>query len=186
MNSPSYSAIFVFYSRSADKYPGKGTGESLVVPPETYLALSKIKDWRKMLSNFWIAPFWLEEKQWASVEHYYQASKFKHETPEFYALFSLDNNSELSINPVLAKAAGGKTGKYQGKQFRPTHIKVDNDFFTTERHRTEMNSAQTAKFSNPELAAVLSLTKGAELIHTLGRGNGTVRFDFLMGMRDGH
>ena len=51
-------------------------------------------------------------KQWKSVEHYYQANKFKNQ-------FSLDSNSELSQDAILAKAAGGKTGKAGTKVVRP-------------------------------------------------------------------
>ena len=138
-----------------------------------------------MLSNFWPCLLQIDGQTWASVEHYYQASKFKHDNPEFYARFALDtDNGELATNPALAKAAGGKTGKYQGKQFRPKYIVADKDFFSTDRHRTEMETAQAVKFAIPELADMLALTAGAELIHTLGRGRGTVRFDFVMALRD--
>lgn len=153
------------------------------MPEETYRALSGIPHWRKMLSNFWLCEFDIDGKWWNSVEHYYQASKFKNGNPEFYAKFSLESGGELSTNPALAKATGGKTGKYQGKQFRPKHICADTDFFSSDRHRTEMETAQAVKFAVPELAHTLSLTAGAELVHTLGRGQGKVRFDFLMAIR---
>ena len=117
----------MFYSKSTDSKPGKGAGEHLAPEdPDKFEELSKIKDWRKKLSNFWIAPFRLDGKRWASVEHYYQGSKFKG-TPEFYNQFSLDSGSELSKDPLLAKA-GGKTGKFQGKRVRPKEIVIDSDF----------------------------------------------------------
>lgn len=48
--------IFQFYSGSADAAPGKGVGESLVSPPETYKDLKKIPGWRRVLASSQAAP----------------------------------------------------------------------------------------------------------------------------------
>lgn len=180
---------FMFYSKSSDLKPGKGAGEHL--SPEDankFEELSKIKDWRKKLSNFWIAPFILHGKRWASVEHYYQGSKFKG-TPEFYNQFSLDSSSELSKDPVLAKAAGGKTGKFQGKRIRPKEIVIDSDFFEGKtgglyrRSDLEMNKAQDSKFIyNTDLMHLLKLTNPAQLVH-YQRGGPSIIFYNLMKLR---
>ena len=179
---------FIFYSKSTDAKPGKGSGEYLAPEDGNFEELSKIKDWRKKLSNFWIAPFRLDGKRWASVEHYYQGSKFKG-TPEFYNQFSLDSGSELSKDPVLAKAAGGKTGKFNGKLIRPKGIVIDSDFFegkTGELYRRsdlEMNRAQDSKFiQNGDLTHLLKLTKNAQLVH-YQRGEPSVIFYNLMSLR---
>jgi hypothetical protein len=180
---------FMFYSKSSDSTPGKGAGEHLA--PEDankFEELSKIKDWRKKLSNFWIAPFILHGKRWASVEHYYQGSKFKG-TPEFYNQFSLDSGSDLSKDPVLAKAAGGKTGMFQGKRIRPKEIVIDSDFFQGKtgqlyrRSDLEMNKAQDSKFIyNTDLMNLLKLTNPAQLIH-YQRGAPSIIFYNLMRLR---
>ena len=105
---------------------------------DDYIELFKINNWRKKLLNFWLEPFELHNYMRVSVEHYYQASKFKKQNPEFYFQFSLNSNSILSKNPNMAKSAVGKTGKIKGKQFRNKNIKVDDDFFNTSRANEEM------------------------------------------------
>jgi predicted NAD-dependent protein-ADP-ribosyltransferase YbiA (DUF1768 family) len=171
--------IFLFYSKSTDAKPGKGAGE-MIQSDEKYDALSKIKDWRKKLSNFWIQPFDLDGKRWQSVEHYYQASKFKG-TPDFYNQFSLDSGSDISKDPALAKGAGGKSGKFKGKLVRSKEIRVDDGFF--ERKNIEMYKAQHAKFTqHDDLMKMLKLTKDAKLMHFV-RGSPNIAFYNLMYIR---
>ena len=175
--------VFMFYSKSKDEKPGKGAGEIITQENiDKYKELSKIKDWRKKLSNFWISPFTLNDKQWQSVEHYYQASKYKG-TPDFYNQFALDSGSELSKDPLLAKAAGGKTGKFNGKLIRPKSLVVDDGFFEDE-HIHAMYQGQRAKFTqNNDLFNMLKLTKDAKLVHYT-RGGQPVVFTLLMNIRE--
>ena len=200
---------FRFYSKSSDRpFPGKGQGETL--GPEgkdPYKELEKIPDWRKKLANFWKAEFKLDGHRWASVEHYYQASKFKRNNKDFYIKFSLDTpESSIAKDPEMAKAAGGKSGKFKGDQVRDKHIVVDPDFFHQgasatgaanasatgaaslakyTRGELEMEAAMRAKFTqNSDLKALLIATKKAKLEHANHGKPGTILNDLMRVRRE--
>ena len=182
--------VFQFYSKSLDSAaPGKGAGET--IGPEGvnfYSDLKKIPSWRKKLSNFWESEFTLDGKKWLSVEHYYQGSKYKRGNPRFYAQFSLDSGSAISKDPLLAKIAGGKSGKIKGDLIRPKDVAMDKDFFEVRkdgftRANLEMQASMMAKFSqNEELKRLLKATKKAKLNH-FSRGSPPVVFTDLMIVR---
>lgn len=188
-NKPSYdeSTVFQFYSKSSDKpLPGKGAGEKIETRNmDKFKELSKIKGWRKVLSNFYMAPFTLDGFTWNSVEHYYHANKFKKGHPEFYKLFTVESNSDISKDPAFAKSAGGKTGRSSKMKWkRPANVKMDDDFFSSGRNETTMEAGQAAKYSQNELPKrVLLATKDAKLQHHV-RGSPPIVFFDTMRIRE--
>jgi predicted NAD-dependent protein-ADP-ribosyltransferase YbiA (DUF1768 family) len=175
--------VFQYYSKSAgNKFPGEGAGELLNKErKKEFIELSKIPDWRRKLSNFWESNLKLDGKTWKSVEHYYQGNKFKEKHPEFYEKFTVESTSDISKYPALAKAAGGPTGKYEGKRVRDEKIKIDEGFF--DKKDEVMTVAQEAKYEqNKDLADILLKTKDAKLMH-FKRGSEPERQDILMKIR---
>lgn len=183
------SVIFQFYSKSKDAAPGKGSGENISPKMEMeFIELGKIKNWRHKLSNFHtkkdknkkVVPlFKLDGYTWASVEHYYHANKFKKNNMDYYKLFTMESKSEISKDPIAAKGAGGKTGKVNKKKFRPSNVKMDEDFMMNGKNEDVMYNGQLAKYKqNPELKDMLLLTKDAKLVH-FSRGGSIVFYDTM-------
>jgi len=160
--------VFSFYENSGDTaLPGKGANEKIPDPLILEFApLAKEKQWRKKLSNFWNQTFVLEGKNWASVVHFLEGSKFKNEHRDFYDSFSLDSGSDLSKDAKKAwYASYSKNGLYKGERLRDESIRPDSDF-NEEKKQKLLFQGQMAKFSqNPELKKILLKTKNALLLH---------------------
>jgi len=176
--------VFSFYSKSGDKpLPGKGAGEKIPNDKiKEYTKLASIPQWRKKLSDYWVEPFLLDDHKWSSVEHFYQASKFKRMNPDFYLSFSLDYGKELGKDAATAKAAGSKDAKHNGTLLRPLDVQIDPDFFGT-RDNEAKSKARKAKFTQSEdLKNLLLATKTAKLVHQQ-KGKKPIIFDDLMILR---
>jgi predicted NAD-dependent protein-ADP-ribosyltransferase YbiA (DUF1768 family) len=157
--------ILVYYDKSdVKKLPGKGSGEK--ISPDMvkeFSQLAAIPNWRRKLDNMWIQPFVVDGHIWNSVEHYYQAAKFKG-TPEFYLSFAQESGTDLSKNPELAKAAASTSGKYKGELIRPKDVHKDADY--KKNKDRNMTDALYAKFNqNEDLKQLLKETKKAKLLH---------------------
>jgi hypothetical protein len=176
---------FMFYINSANSKPGKGSGEKIDNKHSLlFKDLELVMNWRRQLDDEFASPFMLDNKQWQTVEHYYQASKFKKGFPDFYATFSLDSGSEISSDVKKAKSAGGKSGRFEKMLMRPNHIKLDADFYGG-RDIVERTKAVKAKFEqNEDLKKTLLSTKKAKLLHFV-RGSEPEIDTVLMQVRQG-
>ena len=157
--------IFVFSDTSDPRrLPGKGAGEK--ISPDMvkeFSQLAAIPNWRRKLDNMWIQPFVMDGHRWNSVEHYYQAAKFKG-TPEFYLSFTEESGTDLSKDPEKAKAASSTKGKLKGELIRPEGVHKDADY--KNHSEKAMKESLYAKFSqNPDLKDLLLETKKAKLMH---------------------
>jgi predicted NAD-dependent protein-ADP-ribosyltransferase YbiA (DUF1768 family) len=173
---------FVVFNKSSDKpYPGKGQQEEIPDDKiELFKPLSLIHEWRKKLDDQWIAPFELDGYHWQTVEHYFQANKFKKFT-DIYYLFTLESNSAICKDPLLANHAGSDDGKINRRKFRPNHITIDKKFDTISR--SVLMNAQYAKFSqNKELKKILQLTRDAMIFEF--KFNMKQQMNTLMRVRD--
>jgi predicted NAD-dependent protein-ADP-ribosyltransferase YbiA (DUF1768 family) len=184
--------VFVFYSKSSHNKAGKGSGETIkksrITEFNTLNKDSVCVDWRKKLDDTWIAPFSLDGHRWSSVEHYFQGSQYKKGFPDFYLQFSLDSESEISKDVVLAKALGAKPNKQNklSQKTKSNNIVIDSDFYemgVNPRYEEERLKALLAKFTqNLDLKKVLMETKDAKLMH-FERGNPAKTDELLMKVR---
>ena len=89
-----------FFSKSANKPAGKGTNEH-VVNLGDYKVLNDIKDWRKILSNFYVSEFIYKNKRWNSVEHAFQSSKIELVDEKKAEWFNLDSGHPIGLGMDL-------------------------------------------------------------------------------------
>jgi hypothetical protein len=202
---------FVFKSNSADKKPGKGVGEEL--SEENFNELSLIKNWRRMLSNFWQIDFLdkksiakeplfiLDDLSWASVENFFHYVKFRDTNPKYAMTFSFNGGKPWSRNAYNSKFAGkaGMVSKRTGKVYNkkiggiklPTNVKIREDFYDKDDITIPIKLQYIAAWSkftqNPELKKVLLATKNSELYHLVtnrGRASTHEYWKYLMVIRD--
>jgi len=155
-------AVLQYHSRSRDALPGAGAGESLRGPAEAFHALARHANWRQKLSNFAEAPFTLDGLTWRSVEHCFQAAKFRELAPAYYRSFAIESNSELSaaLGPAV-KSAGGRKGMALSEAQRAGWERLKADV---------MRRALLAKFTqHEEHRAILLATGTARLTHKPAR-----------------
>jgi len=169
--------VFQFYDKSAPAKPGRGSGESIDskdIGKFGYLATPK-NMWRRKLSSQWVAPFKLDDLDWASVTHYLEALKFKDAYPETYRKFSLDSKSKWSKDPKLAEKAATKSGG----GLREDEA-VPDKMLSPERIQEAYIRATRAKFEQVEgMKDLLLATKDAKLMQYMQRKQSVEATDLM-------
>ena len=160
-NNNTSPTVFVFYSKSADKPPGKGNNEFLNTSEEFH-ELSKIKDWRKKLSNFHVQVFQHCGYTFNTAEHAFHFRKFQLFDPKVAFEFTLESGSDLSK----------KDGKAAQKNRKKLLLNEKQLVKWASMRNNVMAEILQDKFSQcNELQNVLLSTKDAQLWHFLGRGH---------------
>lgn len=176
------SDVILFHEKSMSALPGELRGEKVIDAHITdYFNLTMMKGWRRMLDDKYEAQFKLDNKRWQTVEHYYQGAKFKKRNPDFYAMFSLDSDSDISKDLDKAIEAGNKKGKG-----RPKNISIDPDFYGLEkdgRSVEERKLALMAKFNQNEDLRRILLNTGKAMLKQYVKGELPKLDDALMEVR---
>lgn len=181
-----HKTVLSFYSKAPkSSKPGKATNIGEKIDDKDapkYKKLAKSSDWRRKLDDDWLTQFKVDGHLWASVEHYYQGSKYKNGFPDFYLQFSMDSGSEISKSTDLVRDATSTTGKKKGVSLRPKNVTIDANFYG-ERSKAVREEALKAKFQqNEDLKQLLLATNDAKLIHFV-RGEKAEPDSILMKIR---
>ena len=158
---------FFFYSKSKDVAPGKGVNE--VVCTDTYDDLKKIKNWRKVLSNFHVFPFVYEGYTYNTIEHVFQAKKIEIADKEKALWFTVEGGHEI----------GAGDGEMARKNRKLVKLTKDQLKVWCEMKDRVMYEAAIQKYLVcQEAQDVLRGTKNAELWHVVPRSK-PIRFEHL-------
>lgn len=161
-----------FFSGSKDVYPGKGVHEH-VDDPGAYTELSKIKHWRRVLSNFHESPFEYMGYQWNTIEHAFQGVKL--------GLEDMDKMFQMTLNSKSDVGSGsGKDARAKRKWVVLSQTNLQR---WDKMKDSVMEEIARAKFgSDIEAMTVLRLTQKAQLWHVVPRGK-PVQFTHLERIR---
>lgn len=163
----------VFFSGSRDVAPGKGTGER-VIDLGMYAALAAMPHWRRVLSNFHVAPFTYDGKRYNTIEHAFQARKIQLADPSAALRFAIESRSELACGDGKAARKARKLVVLNSAQLRQWDAMKDR----------VMTEIAVAKYkASKQARRVLKLTLYAQLWHAAPRAK-AVRFHHLEQIRD--
>jgi hypothetical protein len=171
--------VLQFYERSASSKPGKGNGDETKekgLKEDPYFAdLNRFlkgtnpkekkerEEWRRMLDDSWTKyQFEVDNKKWASVEHYLKAVPFKDRYPAIYHNFSIsDSTSDISTDLKKAEDSMKSIKGKEGVHYKAKKDVKDLDPDLEKEYRTD---ALRSKFTqNADLTTLLASTKMSKL-----------------------
>ena len=171
--------VLQFYERSASSKPGKGNGDETKekgLKEDPYFAdLNRFlkginpkekkerEEWRRMLDDSWTKyQFEVDNKKWASVEHYLKAVPFKDRYPAIYHNFSIsDSTSDISTDLKKAEDSMKSVKGKEGVHYKAKKDVKDLDPDLEKEYRTD---ALRSKFTqNADLTTLLASTKMSKL-----------------------
>lgn len=145
-----------FFSKSARLCAGKGVNDRVRFP-EMYEDLNRVRDWRKVLSNFYVSHFVYEGKQYWSVEHAFQGAKISLVDPEKGNYFCIDSGHEIG------RTQNGDIARKHRKMVMLSEADLKR---WSQIKQKVMEDILFCKFSQGELArCVLLATGDAQLMH---------------------
>jgi predicted NAD-dependent protein-ADP-ribosyltransferase YbiA (DUF1768 family) len=170
---------FVFFSKSRDAKPGKGIHEHIDDSAiKQYQPLIKERNWRQVLSNFHVCPFRFEGKTYRTIEHVFQCKKIAIADPVEAERFTVESGDPIG-------QGDGKAAQKERKlvKLTPSQLKLWESM-----QRDVMEQAAEQKFAQcPEAMRILTLTKGAKLLHLAakrGKKSELDHFSHLERIRD--
>ena len=185
---------FVFFSKSADAKPGKGAGETL----HTHTSYNLPDNFRKILSNFHVAEFqwngndifndpFEDGTRFKSIEHAFQASKFKlaAENPKNLDARDVLNDAANQFTLNSGNAIGQGDGALAQKNRKLVRLStVDLDRWSRSSKDVMASAARALYAQNPREMEVLKATQSATLLHKIARSPKTDHFMHLEKIRD--
>jgi predicted NAD-dependent protein-ADP-ribosyltransferase YbiA (DUF1768 family) len=144
-----------YYSKSKDVLAGKGSNEH-VSNADEYSTLNSIKDWRKILSNFYCEPFEFEGKSYNSIEHAFQGYKIGLANKELADRFTIDSGHEIGLGDGAMAQKNRKLVKLSKEKLE----EWDKMKFDVMTKITTQRLLQSEKYRN-----TLFATNNAELWH---------------------
>lgn len=164
------------HGRAAKDLPGKSNGDKIsssykknayFLELEQFIAKDeKRKYWRRMFDDSWTeAQFEVQNKHWASVDHYLLASTFKEQDPALYDQLSLDSKSAISSDLVKAKKEVAERKKSKSKKIH----ELDPDII----RECRIEALRSKFLQNSDLTTMLIHTKMAKLDRLIQYGTPT-------------
>ena len=164
-----------YYSKSKDVKAGSGKNET-VANPDKYNELNKIKNWRRILSNFHEYVFVYDNFRYRTVEHCFQSQKIK----------LIDNKIAHNFTVESGHIIGQGDGNIARKNRKAVLLNKDQLKIWDENKDAIMKNICYAKYKQcDEFKRVLHLTLDAELWHIVMRSKYPVHTVYLEEIRDG-